>query len=217
MKKVLILGGLGNGSIIAHAIADANKRGYSDLVCAGFVNDRDKVTEIEGFPILGGLSDIPSLLKEDYYFINTIFKIGGQKERIELFENLQIPDERLAIFVHPLAYVAPRVELSPGCVVLANASISPSNKFGKCCRVMVGATIGHNCTFDDYCFFAANSCVGSYLEFGRGVNIGLNACVREYIQIDDFGTAAMGAVVLNNISKGEIWAGNPAKLLKKVE
>jgi len=68
-----------------------------------------------------------------------------------------------------------------------------------------------------HCFFAANSCVGSYLKFGRGVNIGLNACVREYVSIDDFGTAAMGAVVLGNISKGEIWAGNPAKLLKRVE
>ncbi len=37
----------------------------------------------------------------------------GQRERIDLFNSLNIPDDRLAIFVHPTAYMAPNVELSP--------------------------------------------------------------------------------------------------------
>lgn len=216
-KKILIMGGLGNGSVIAHAISDANKRGYNEYICAGFINDKDNVDNIEGFPVVGGLKDIPKFIDEGYYFINTIFKIGGQKERIALFESLQIPDDRLAIFVHPMAYVAPNVHLSPGCVIMPNVSISSGTRFGKCCRVMVGATIGHNSEIGDYCFFAANCCTGAYLKIGKAVTVSLNACIREYVQIEDYATVAMGAVLLDNVGEGEIWAGNPAKFLKKVE
>lgn len=216
-KKVLIMGGLGNGSVIAHAMVDAVRRGYAEFECVGFVNDRDGIDNIEGFPVLGGLKDIPRLLDEGYYFINTIFKIGGQKERIALFESLNIPDERLATFVHPMAYVAPNVHLSPGCVIMPNVSVSSGTRFGKCCRVMVGATIGHNSEIGDYCFFAANCCTGAYLRIGRAVTVSLNACIREYVTIADYATVAMGAVLLDNVGEGEIWAGNPAKLLKKVE
>ena len=38
-KKVLILGGEGNGGVIANAMADANKRGYCEWECVGFLND----------------------------------------------------------------------------------------------------------------------------------------------------------------------------------
>jgi len=213
-KKVLMIGGLGNASVIAHAMSDANQRGYKELECVGFINDRDGVTEIEGFPILGGIEDIPRLLEEDYYFINTIFKIDGQKERVDFFHKMNIPDERLVTFIHPMAYVAPNVKFGPGCVVMPNASISPGTEFGKSCRIMVGCTIGHNNKVGNFCFFAANSCTGSFLNIGEGVTISLNSCVREFLTIENYATIAMGAVVLKNVAEKEIWAGNPAKFLR---
>ena len=42
MQKVIILGGIGNGTVIAEAIADANKRGYGKLEMAGYLNDREE-------------------------------------------------------------------------------------------------------------------------------------------------------------------------------
>ncbi len=217
MKKVIIMGGLGNGSVIAHAMADAFARGNRDMVCSGFLNDRDDANFIEGFPVLGGFKDIPRLLSEGFYFINTIFKPDEQEDRIALFEKCGIPDERLAVFVHPMSYIAPYVELAPGCVIMPNVSISSGTRFGRGCRVMVGATIGHNSVFDDYCFFAANCCTGAYLKLGRGVTVSLNSTIREYVEIGNYSTVAMGAVVLKNIGENEIWAGNPAKLLKRIK
>ncbi|NTW31088.1 MAG: sugar O-acyltransferase [Bacteroidetes bacterium] len=217
MKKVLILGGLGNGTVIAHAIVDANNRGHKDIICSGFVNDQNDITEIEGFPVLGGLNDIQKLLCDGYFFINTIFKIGGQKERILIFQNSQIPEERLATFIHPMAYVAPTVTLGHGCVIMPNASISSGTHLGKGCRVMVGSTIGHNNIIGDYCFFAANSCTGAFLRFGDAVTVSLNSCVKENLKIGNYATIGMGAVVLKDIKEGEIWVGNPAKYLRTAE
>lgn len=215
MKKVIILGGIGNGSVIANAILHANNIGYNEWQVVGFLNDREeKGSSIEGFPILGKLSDVRKFIEQDYYFINTIYRIDGQNERLELFEAMQIPDEKLATFVHPSAYVAPSVVLGPGTVVMPQVSLSSGSVYGRGCLIMVAATVGHNNEIGDYCHIAAQACVGSYLKIGKGVHIGLNATIRENLIIGEGATVGMGAVLLKNVPAGEIWAGNPAKFIR---
>jgi len=215
MRKVLIMGGGGNASVIAYAIIDAASKGLTDLEFCGYINDRDNVSEIEGHAVIGGLKDIPELIKNDYYFINAIGKIGFQKDRIELLESLKIPDERYITFVHPSAYLAPNVKLGVGCVVMPNASISPGTIIGKCTRIMINAVIGHNNKVGDYCFFAASSCTGAYLTIGDGVFVSLNATIREFLALANYSTVGMGAVLTKSINENEIWIGNPAKLYKR--
>jgi sugar O-acyltransferase (sialic acid O-acetyltransferase NeuD family) len=215
-KKVIILGGLGNGSVISNAIIDANNRGFREYEFAGYLNDRVFTgEEIEGLPVLGNLADTQYFLNRGYFFINTIYRIDGQQERIDLFDSLQIPDSALATFIHPLAYVAPNVEFSPGCVVMPNVSISPGVKLGKCCLVMVNATIGHNNLIGDHCHFAAQSCTSSWVNISKGVHLGLKSCVREGIRIGMNSTLGMGSVLLQNIGENEIWAGNPAQFIRE--
>lgn len=217
-KKIIIIGGLGNGSVIANAIIDANNRGYKEWVFCGYLNDRVPIGDnIESHPVLGKLSDAKAFVEQGYYFINTILRIDGQKERLSLIEDLQIPDENMAIFVHPTAYVAPNVILSPGCVIMPLVAVSSGTVFGKSCLVMVGATVGHDNKIDDYCHIAAQACVGAYLNIGKGVHIGLNATIREDLHIGNYATIGMGAVLTKDVSENEIWVGNPAKFLRKVE
>jgi sugar O-acyltransferase (sialic acid O-acetyltransferase NeuD family) len=211
-RKVLIIGGGGNATVIAFAIVDTFNSG-GDLEFIGYINDRDNICDLEGYPVVGGLSDIPKLVDSGYYFINSIGRIGVQNERMELIESLGIPDERYVTFIHPRAYVAPTVKLGVGCVVLANATISPGTTLGKNCRVMANAMIGHNNIIGDYCFFAASSCTGAHLKIGNGVFVSLNATLREFLTIRDYSTIGMGAVLLNDTETNEIWVGNPAKIL----
>jgi sugar O-acyltransferase (sialic acid O-acetyltransferase NeuD family) len=214
MKKVLILGGLGNASVIADAILDANLRGCKEYECIGYINDRDNVQEIEGRPVMGGLKDVPRLIDEGFHFINTIYKIDGQRERIDLFNSLNIPDERLATFVHPTAYLAPNVELSPGCVIMPNVSVTSSTKFGKCCIVRPGATIGHNNIIGAHTSIIAGASVGSFITLGEGVHISLGAIVREFVTIGNYSTLGIGSVAVRNIGESEVWFGSPAKFLR---
>ncbi len=215
VKKVIILGGIGNGSVIANAIVDANKRGDSEWSFAGFLNDRiDTQSNIEGYPVLGNLEDSTEFEKKGYYFINTILRIDGQKERIQLFEKLNLTPDKLATFIHPLSYIAPNVELGHGTVVMPNVSISSGTSFGIGCLIMVGATIGHNNIIGNYCHFAAQSCLGANMVIADGVHIGLNATTKEGLKIGINSTLGMGAVLTKNIGEYEIWAGNPAKYLR---
>lgn len=217
-RKVAILGGQGNAAVVAAAIEHARRIGATDLEVAGFLNDRTPVGEkIDLFPVIGKIEDAQRLLAEGYWFINTIFRIDGNRERIAMFENLGIPDDRLATFVHPMAYVAPSVELGPGCVILPNVSMSPATKLGKGCLMMAGSMMGHDNVVGDFCHIAAQAAVGSYLKIGKGVHIGLNATIHEYMTIGDYATLGMGAVLKHDIGEGEIWAGNPARFLRMAE
>lgn len=217
-NEVIIIGGLGNGSVIANAIEDAHIRKMSPLVITGFLNDRIPVGDkIEKYPVLGKLDDIGPFVREGYQFIYTILRIDGQGERLKIFNKLAIPEEQLAVFVHPTAYVAPSVKLGPGTVIMPNVSISSGTSFGIGCLVMVSATVGHDCKIGDFCHIAAQACMGAYLHIEKAVHIGLNASIRENLTIAKFGTVGMGAVLTKNIGEKEIWVGNPAKLLRKAD
>lgn len=217
-KKILILGGLGNGSVIANAIKHAYNLGYTEWECAGFLNDHTPQGEkIDDFHVIGKVRDIQLYVDEGYYFINTIMRIDGQKERLDMFKDLNVPVDRLAVFVHPSAYIAPNVMLAPGTVVMPMVSISSGTSIGKSGIIMVGATIGHDNVIGEYCHVAAQACVGAYLKIGVGVHIGLNASIKEHLTIGDYATVGMGAVLTKSVGESEIWVGNPAKFLRKAE
>lgn len=214
MKKVIILGGKGNGTIIANAIIDANKRGHNELKFVGYLNDGiEKGKYIEEYPVIDSVQNAKYYFDE-YYFINAILRIDGNRKRINMVESLGIPNEKLATFVHPSAYVAPNVKLSPGVVIMPNVSISSNTVIGKSSLVMVGATIGHDNEIGEYCHIAAQACVGSYLKFGKGVHIGLNATVREHLIIEDNATVGMGTALVKDVGENEIWVGNPCRFLR---
>lgn len=217
-KKVVVLGGVGNGTVIAAAMDDANARGDDEWVFAGFLNDREEAGgDIQGYPVLGKVGDAPALAADDHYVLNAIYRIDGQEERIGLFESLALPDDRLARFVHPTAFVAPNASIGPGVVIMPNVSVSPGAVFGAGTIIMVAATIGHDTRFGKYCHVAAQACVGAHLDIRDGVHIGLNATLREHVTMGENSTLGMGAVLTKDVGPKEIWVGNPARYLRTAE
>lgn len=210
MKRVLIFGGLGEATAIGAAIVDAQRRGSTEYELAGYINDLSVGETMDGYPVLGGKADIPRFIEEGYYFLNTVYKVDHQRARKKLFESLKIPLDRLATFVHPMAYISPNVTLSPGCVIMPGVTISSSTNFGICCRVMAGAFIGHDTHIGDHVFFAANSCVGSNTIVEDMVYFGFNCTTRGKLTFGKFSVVGMGSVVVKSVQPFAIVKGNPA-------
>lgn len=215
MDKVIIVGGSGAAIVIGEAINQAKEKFGLDVEFVGLLNDAD-VPEIDGVPVLGKTADAVKFIDEGYKFLFTIYKMGGQPERIKLFRDLNIPNQSMFTFVHPLAFVSPSVKLAPGVVVMPNASISQGTEIGKCCLIMSNVTIGHDNTIGEHCFFTASSCLGSYLDIEEGVWVGMNTTIRGKQKIGKHSAIGIGSIVTKDIPENELWIGSPAKFHKFV-
>lgn len=218
--KVIIMGGVGNGTVIAQAIEDARRRGITEYEVAGYFSDRMEVGEdIQGFPVVAKTSrgNVEKYTAMGYKFIWTIYRIDGQSERIKLFEDLGFSEKNLATFIHPLAYVAPDVKVEAGVVIMPYAMISAAAHVGMGTIIMTGATVGHDTQIGMFNHIASQAVVGSYLHVGNGVHFGLNCTIREHLTIGTNATIGMGSVLTKDVSESEIWVGNPAKFLRKAE
>ncbi|MDP8219933.1 MAG: hypothetical protein P9X26_01190 [Candidatus Stygibacter frigidus] len=215
-KNIIIIGGEGDGSVIADAISDACVLGFSDARIAGFLNDRkDKGDKIAGYPVLGSLADVQYYLNQNFRFVYSIYRIDGQEERIGLFRSLNIPLEALYTFIHPLAYVASSAIIGKGVIIMPQVSVSSEAVIGDCSLLMVNSSVGHNTVIASHCHLAAQCCLSSHVQLEEGVHIGLNAAVREHLILKRYSTLGMGSVLLQDIGERDIWVGNPARFLRR--
>lgn len=215
-KKVVIIGGEGNGGVIASAIED-NRNRYGDLEweVVGFLNDFED--QVDGFPVIGKLSDLPILLaKTDYYFIWAIHLVGRNYMTAKMFEKANIPDERLATVVHKSAFIGKDATLCPGAFVMYNCYIGPNAYIGKCSLVMANCCIGHDTYIDDLCHCSVGAIMTGYSKMSFCSDLAVGSTLIAYKVVGKYSMLAANAVATHDIPEGEIWAGTPASMLKRM-
>ena len=77
------------------------------------------------------------------------------------------------------------------------------------------ATIGNNCKIFQNVTIGANA--GLYPVIEDNVTIYANAVIIGDVHIGKNAVIGAGSVVLHDVPENEIWAGNPAHFIKKVE
>ncbi len=216
-KKVIIIGGEGNGGVIASCIED-NRERFHDLEweLIGFLNDFEKGKKINGYPVIGGTDEIGKFLVQDYYFIYAIHMIGRNVKSEEVFNAMNIPLDRFATIIHKTAFVAKNAVLEPGVFIMSNSYIGPAAKIGYCTLVMANALIGHNTSVGPLCHFSVGSITSSYITIGKASDVTLGARVLEKRNIGNYAVAGANSLITHDIPDYEIHVGSPAKFLKKV-
>ncbi|HDK25815.1 MAG TPA: sugar O-acyltransferase [Candidatus Atribacteria bacterium] len=219
IKKILILGGEGNGGIIAACIKDMHDNfGYKDLEFCGFLNDKIEIgTIVNNYPVMGKTSDVNKFIEKGYYFIFAIHPIGHGDIRIKLFNKLKIPREKLLTIVHPSSFVAYNTILKPGVVIMPNCYIGTATIIRDSTIVLANSVISHNTNIGKLCHISAGSVVGSVITIGEASDVCLNATVIEKVNIGTCSVVGAGAVARNDIGDYEVHVGIPAKLLRKLK
>jgi acetyltransferase EpsM len=216
-KPVIIIGGEGNGGVIASCIEDnRNRFGNKEWFVAGFLNDYEKGNKINGYPVLGGTNEIELFLKEDdnYYFMYAIHMIGRNLKSEEVFLSMDIPLNRFATIVHQTAFIANNASLEPGVFVMSNSYIGPASRIGQCSLIMSNALIGHNTTVGPLCHFSVGSITSSYVTIGKVSDVALGAKVLEKRRIGNYAVAGANSLVTKDIPDYEIHVGSPATYMK---
>lgn len=217
-KKLVIIGGEGNGGVVAACVEQMQThRADKEWEILGFLNDYNK-GEICGYPVLGLTSYCKELLKEtDIFFTYAVHPIEHGRVRVELFERLNIPDNRLATIVHSSAFISPNAVIGPGCFVMANSYIGPQTILEKSVYVMANCVVGHNDYIGRFCHISVGSTISSYVKMGEATDICLAAAVLEKVQIGSYCVIGAKALLTKSTGDSELYMGIPARLYRKIE
>ena len=213
-KPLIIIGGPGHGSVIEACIKDNRKHGYNEWDLKGFCNDYD--TEVDGYPVLGKLEDIPQLLKEGYFFIWGIHLIANNVKTLELYNSLFLPKNRLATVIHHTAFIDDTAIIEPGCLVMYNAYIAPRTHISESTMVKSNTNIGHDVTIGKCSHIAMGSTVVSCVNIGTCADVAVGSTVLANVNIGDCSMLGAASLATHSIPEGEIWVGIPAKFLKNM-
>lgn len=200
-KKLVIIGASGHGKVIADI---ALRNGYEIV---GFLDDNDALEEIVGFPVLGGVSEIPRYQMECEFII----AIGSNQIREMIAKQYAV---KWAILIHPTAVIGMDVQIEVGTVVMANAVINPSARIGKHCIINTGAVIEHDNFLQDYVHVSPNATLAGTVHVGERVHVGVGVCVKNNTSIAADVTIGAGAAVVKDITEAGVYVGVPTRRMR---
>ncbi len=217
-KKLIIIGGHGNGTVALSTVEDINAISKQWEVL-GFLNDRE-TEPIHGYPVLGKI-DRETVEKyigdEDVYFFYSLISLKLNYKYLHKLHDLQIPLHRFATLIHPTAVISKFSKIGHGVSIQPFVSVGPDTVIGNFVQIYAQSLIGHGSKLDDYAYVANNACIGADVHLKEGAYLGTNATTLEFIYLGEWSVTGIGSVVIKNVEPYTKVVGNPARMIGKVE
>lgn len=214
MKKLIIIGGYGNGTVVQSTVEDINKV-KTEWQLLGFLNDNEK-EPINGYPVLGPIDKVTTdkYLKDDnvYFFYSLISVKLNHKFLFKLLE-LEIPKNKFATLIHPTAVVSKHAKIGYGVCIQPFVSVGPNTTVGNFIQIFAQSLVGHGAKLDDYSYVANNACIGADVHLKEGAYLGTNATTLEYVTLGKWSITGIGAVVLKDVDDYAKVVGSPARVI----
>lgn len=202
MTRVVIVGAGGHGREILQVLRD---RGTAEFL--GFLDDHEPDRDLLG-PIdarwLGPTSVLAELPADVEYLIG--IGSGPVRRRIDQTAG----GRRAHTLVHPMSSIGGDVELSPGVVVFAFATVTTNIRLGRHVHVCRGAAVGHDSTLADYVSVYPLAAVSGNVHLEAGVTVGTTASVRQGLRVGADTMIGSGAAVVSDLPGGVTAVGVPA-------
>ncbi|MDD1512866.1 acetyltransferase [Priestia megaterium] len=206
MAKLLILGAGGHGKVVSE-IAQLMKQ-WEEI---SFLDDREDISEVLGIPIVGKLTDLPTLRSEyEYAFV----AIGSNSARLKWAKKLIQQDFKIPILIHPSSTVSVKSSIEEGTVIMAGSVINPDARIGRSCIINTASTIDHDCILQDGVHTSPGTHLGGSVKVGERTWICIGASIINNINIGCDSVIAAGAVVIKDIPSNVLVAGVPAVIKK---
>ena len=214
MKKLIIIGGYGNGTVVQSTVEDINDV-KPEWELLGFLNDNEK-EPINGYPVLGSIdkATVNKYLKDDdvYFFYSLISVKLNHKFLFKLLE-LEIPKNKFATLIHPTAVVSKHAKIGYGVCIQPLVSVGPNTTIGNFIQIFAQSLVGHGAKLDDYSYVANNACIGADVHLKEGAYLGTNSTTLEYITLGKWSITGIGAVVLKDVDDYAKVVGSPARVI----
>ncbi len=214
-RELLLIGAGGFGRETVEAIRAGQDGSAWRLL--GFLDDDPALvgTERDGTPVIGSVASVG-----DYPNSMIVVCTGSPsnfRSRKRIVQGLGLAPNRYATVIHPTASIGRSVTLGEGTVLLASVIATAAVEIGAHVAVMPCSVLTHDDVIEDYATIAAGVCLGGGVTVGEGAYLGSGALVHEGVRIGCGALVGMGAVVLDDVPPGEVWAGVPARPIRRSE
>ena len=214
-RELVVIGAGGFGRETVEAVRALNVSGSSWRLL-GYLDDEPAChgTVVDGIPVLGGLAELDHL--PNAFVVVCTGRPDNYISRPRIVAAFGLPPERYATIVHPAASVSSTSRVGPGSVLLAHVALTCAVTIGSHVAVMPHVTVTHDSVVEDFATLASGVSLGGNTRVRRCAYLGAGALIRESRSIGAGALVGMGAVVTQDVPDCEVWAGVPARYLRKV-
>jgi sugar O-acyltransferase (sialic acid O-acetyltransferase NeuD family) len=201
-RELIVIGAGGFGRETVDAVRALNAAGERWRL-AGYLDDEAERhgTVIDGVQVLGAIKEL------DHMPNASVVVCTGRPDdyvsRPRIVETLG------------LASVSATSRVGPGSVLLAQTVLTAAVTVGSHVAIMPHVTLTHDDFIADFATVASGVCLGGNVRVGRCAYVGAGALVREDRSIGSCALVGMGAIVTRDIPPQEVWAGVPARYIRK--
>jgi len=203
-SPLIIIGAGGHGRVVA---ALAQRAGHR---VRGFL-DRGATLIPEGLPVLGGDEYLDSSSAREFAFAIGLGSRTAWERRRSLCDYIDSQGLSAPRLIDPDAAVAPTVQIGHGAQILMGARIQNGASIEEWCIVNTAAVVEHDCFIEGNVHVAPGAILCGGVTVGEGAFIGAGALVKEGLKIGNRSTIGMGAVVVRDVSDGQMVVGVPAR------
>lgn len=99
--------------------------------------------------------------------------------------------------------------------VTVDGGLREPTRVGARSFLMAHVHVGHDAQIGDDCELAPGTVICGHVVLEDNVRCGVGVLIRPFIRVGKGARLGAGAVVVKDVPTGEVWAGNPAKQLRK--
>lgn len=215
MKETVIhVLGIGNNTVtVLDLIEDC---GYKVGELLHFSQER--VGELYfGYAITGCFEDL--LSKQSLEGMNFALSMGNLHIRKNIYDRIIAKGGRIPSLVHPTCTISKRNIIGNGVQILPGSIVQGDSSIGDNTVITVNSVVAHSAHVGSHCLISGNVMIGAYSNIGNLVHIGQGATVvsGKVKNIGDNCVLGAGATLITDMPSGSIFAGTPAKMIKRNE
>jgi sugar O-acyltransferase (sialic acid O-acetyltransferase NeuD family) len=215
----LVILGTGRGAVefldLIDAINDAADAPRFE--CVGFLDD-DPARQggtFEGLPVHGPLREAARL--GSAAFVSAISSVGTYWRRDAIVASTGLAPEQFATLIHPSAHVSRRAEIGLGVVLFPHVTITAHASVEDGVLILANSVVNHDVVIGAHACLASSVALAGAVRVGTCCYLGQSASIIHGVEIGERSLVGMGSVVLHDVEPRSVVAGNPARLLRRLE
>jgi sugar O-acyltransferase (sialic acid O-acetyltransferase NeuD family) len=118
------------------------------------------------------------------------------------------------VIVHPMAFIAHRVNIEAAAQVMAGANVQPGTRIGVGGVINTGACVDHECRIERFAHIAPRATLCGCVSVGEHSFVGAGSTILENVTVGYSAVVGAGAVVTRPVEENECVAGVPAVTLR---